>query len=317
MIRLQGEYVAIKNRLRAIDRFAWPGLESILPDPYSRQSRWLRQHWYHPASVVAASLTELEHSFRSVDSRKAGLDWLPAFQQLAQQTLDLYGTDAIDFTLLQDELAREQEQLAALEQREKTVWQKTVRPLYRQQHPQRHLETIWGVGEQSAAIYVSFIGPTNRFPSLRHFRGWHGMIPNSRQSGSSESKGLRISQAGPDPIKRISYLNAEIARRYDPQIAAIYYDQLVNKGKHHRQAICACATHLLDRVYTILKENRPYQLRDVDNTPVEPAQARTIIADRYRVTDEMRRRNSRHARRERKEHRLEKKRGKGGSQSRS
>ena len=33
-------------------------------------------------------------------------------------------------------------------------------------------------------------------------------------------------------------LDAEIARRYDPQIAAIYYDQMMRKGKHHKQAVC-------------------------------------------------------------------------------
>jgi transposase len=267
MIRMQEELVAIKNRLRSIDRFAWPGLELILKDIYGRQARWLRQQWYDPAQVVVTSLTEIEHSFRSVIGEKAQLDWLASFRELAQQVVALYGSDAIDYTCLQQELTREQEQMSHLERRVKDVWQQVVQPLYHQLHPQRHLETIWGVGEQSAAIYVSFIGPADRFPSLRHFRGWHGMIPNSRQSGASEGKGLRISKAGPDPIKRFSYLNAEVARRYDPQIAAIYYDQIVNKGKHHRQAICACATHLLDRVYTILKENRPYELREADGNP--------------------------------------------------
>ena len=52
----------------------------------------------------------------------------------------------------------------------------------------------------------------------------------------------------------------------DPQIAAIYYAQIMQHGKDHYQGICACATHLLDRIWTILKEDRPYELRDVDGT---------------------------------------------------
>jgi hypothetical protein len=43
---------------------------------------------------------------------------------------------------------------------------------------------------------------------------------------------------------------------------------MMYRGKHHSQAICACATHLLDRVYVILKEDRPYELRDVDGMPI-------------------------------------------------
>jgi hypothetical protein len=219
--------------------------------------------------------------------------------------------------LLQQEVSREQEQLACLEKREETVWKETVRSLYRQLHPSRHLETLYGVGEKGAAVYASFIGRADRFPNNRHFRGWHGMIPDSRQSGDAESKGLHISQAGPDPVKKFGYLDAGIARRFDPQIAAIYHDQMVKKGKHHNQAVCACATHLLDRVYVILKEDRPYELRDADGVSVTPEQARAIIAERYVVPEEVRKRNNRRSRKQRTERRMEHKQQKKGKRSRS
>ena len=131
------------------------------------------------------------------------------------------------------------------------------------------------------------------------------MVPRSRQSGESESKGLRISRAGPDLVKKFAFLDADSARQRDPQIAALYYDQMVNKGKHHTQAVCACATHLLDRVRVIMTEDRPYELRDVDGAPVTPEQGRAIVVEHYTVPDEVRRRNSRRARRERAERRLE------------
>jgi len=43
---------------------------------------------------------------------------------------------------------------------------------------------------------------------------------------------------------------------HDP-VTAIYYDQMVNKGKHHVQAICCCGTHLLDRVRVMLRDGGP------------------------------------------------------------
>lgn len=103
-----------------------------------------------------------------------------------------------------------------LEQEAEKVWQETVRPLYRRLHASRHVETLYGVGEESAAVYTGFIGRAGRFPDNRHFRGWHGMVPASSQSGEAESKGLSISQAGPDLIKKFSYLGADVARRFDP-----------------------------------------------------------------------------------------------------
>jgi hypothetical protein len=112
-------------------------------------------------------------------------------------------------------------------------------------------------------------------------------------------------------VKKYAYLNADVARRHDPQIAAIYYDQMVNKGKHHNQAVCACATRLLDRVQAVLREDRPYDLRDVNGRPVTPEEARAIIAEHYKVPEEVRKRNTRRARKKRREERMERQQQKG------
>lgn len=311
--RLQTQTTAIKNRLRDVDRFAWPGLDRIFRDLYSPTARFFHRTWYDPAHVVTAGVDAVRRTFRAFAGQQEDLDWVPDLCQLAIQVLQLYALTALDYGILQQQLGRELEHLEYLEQRADTLWRNTVRPLYHQLHPSRHLETLYGVGEQGAAVYVSFIGRVQRFPDQRHFRGWHGLIPDSRQSGDVESKGLHISQAGPDLIKRFGYLNANIARQYDPQIAAIYYDQMVRKGNHHHQAVCACATHLLDRIYVILKEDRPYQLRDVNHNPVTPQQARSLIAEHYTVPDEVRQRNNRRARKLRAEQRLERKLKRKGS----
>ena len=116
---------------------------------------------------------------------------------------------------------------------------------------------------------------------------------------------MRITQAGPNPVKKYGYLNADVARRWAPQIGFIYHDQMVHKGKHHTQAVCACATHLLDRVRIILLEDRPYELQDVDGTPVTRKEARAIVVERYTVPEEVRQRSNKRARRERAQRRAE------------
>jgi transposase len=313
--RVQTHITAIKNRLRDTDRFAWPGLEQVFSAIFSPTARLFRQTWYDPFRVLQAGLETVQHTFLPLLEPQNDLLWVENLVELASQVAKLYGPYALDYTLLQGEVCREQEHLGYLEKRKHSLWHDTIRPLYRQLHPSRNLETLYGVGELSAAVHASFVRNPHRFPNSRRFRGWHGMIPDSRQSGESESKGLHISQAGPDPIKKFSYIGADVARRYDPQIAAIYHDQMINKGKHHKQAVCACATHLLDRVFLILKEDRPYELRDVDGTPVTPKQARAIIAERYTVPEEVRTRNNRRVRKERKERRLERKHDKRGKRS--
>ncbi len=311
--RLTDLATSIQNRLQAIDRFAWPGLECVLSETAAPLTRWFRERWYDPQRVLAAGINGLQDAWEKTAPKSADLpawaEWVPALVRLAEEVLALYGSDSpyLDYTYLQAEVTREQALLAMVQAEHHELQLKTVRPLYRQLHSSRNLETLYGVGQDGAAVYFSFIGAPGRFPDHAAFRGWSGMIPRSSQSGASEAKGLPISQAGPDLIKKFSFMGAETARLWDPQIAAIYYDQVAHHGKHHTQAVCTCATHLLDRIWTILKEDRPYELRDVDGTPVTAEHARRIITERYTVTPELRQRNNQRTRRERKERQAEKK----------
>ncbi len=301
--RLSRSIVALQNRLRAIDRFAWPELTPrVFTDPYSSTARWFREHWYDPQRVLTAGATALRQGRSDpTETPENQGDWATELVRLAHQVVELYGTSGrfIDFEALQAEVTRLQARLVILEDQFDTVRLQVVRPLYRQLHPSRNLETIKGIGQDSAAVYLSFIGDPHRFATTRRLRGWSGMVPNSKQSAHTEVKGLRITQAGPALIKKYLYLDAEIARQWDPQIAAIYYDQMVNKGKHHLQAVCTCATHLLDRILIVLRDDRPYQLRDIKGQPVTVEEARALIADHYTVPEEIRKRNNKRTRQER------------------
>lgn len=306
--RLTARIQAIQRRLYAMDHLGWPDLHRrVFRRPFGPAARWFRDHFYDPRQVVQAGLSGLRQAWRQAAAWNGDETWLEPLLSLAQEVVALYGEDYLDYQALAAEVQREQRRLAALEAEARFVRLKVTRPRYRQLHPRRHLETIKGVGQDGAAVYVAFVGDVHRFASRRAFRGWSGLIPYSAQSGEREGKGLHITQAGPNLLKKYAYLEAESARQWDPQIAAIYYDQMVHKGKHHKQAVCACATHLLDRIRVILTENRPYELRDVEGNPVTPQQARAIIAERYTVPEEVRRRNTRYARRERAERRAERK----------
>jgi len=308
--KLQKWATAIHNRLIDIDHFAWPGLENIFGDRFGRAARWFRAQYYNPAAVVAAGSAGMHKAWQDsqIDGKDAG-EWIEALVALAGEILTLYGPSSpyLEWASLQAEVQREQAQLDLFETLIDQVRRQEVHPRYQQLHPSGHLESLQGVGLDSAAVYASFIGDAKRFPSVAHLRGWSGLIPKSSQSANSEASGLSITQAGPALIKKYAYLDADVARRYDPQIAAIYYDQMVRKNKHHDQALCACATHLLGRIRAILLDQRPYELRDVDGTPLTKKQAREIVQQRYHVPEEVRKRNNKRARRERAEQRNERK----------
>ena len=304
---------AIKNRVQAWERAFWPGLEHVVGDVFAPWVRRWREGWYDPWQLHTADPRQLAHFLVEAGADPQQVENLAAgLQAVARRAVALFGTPQgaasayLDYADLQDQVLRELRLLAAYEAEHHAV-RRRVQRLYRQIHPSRDLESLQGVGEDGAAVYVFFIHDVERFTSQKEFRGWSGMVPASDQSGDVEKKGLRITCAGPDLIKKYAYINAEVARQWDPQIAAIYYDQLVHKGKHHNQAVCACATHLLDRVRAVLRDGRPYQLRDSDGQPVTWQEARAIVTERYHVPEEVRQRSTQRTRKARRHQRAERK----------
>ena len=305
---------AIKNRVQAWERAFWPGLEQVVGDLFAPWVRRWREVWYDPWQLQEAETPPLADFLVEAGADPEEVESLATkLQAVARRAVGLYGTPQggyspyVDYATVQEQVLRELRIFALYEEEHRAV-RRQVQALYRRLHPSRDLETIKGVGEDGAAVYFFFIGQVERFVLQKDFRGWSGLIPQSDQSGDVEKKGLRITKAGPDLVKKYAYINAEVARQWDPQIAAIYYDQVVNKGKHHCQAVCCCGTHLLDRVRAVLRDGRPYVVCDGDGTPVTWQEARAIIAERYHVPDEVRKRNSARARKVRRDRRAERKR---------
>jgi len=283
---------ASKNRVGAIDQWAWLGWP--VKDPHGPTARWLRRHWYNPWRVSSAGADAVADAWRKAHPDCQGEpEWLSPLMRQAERVIELYGScERIDYEQLRAYVTRQQERWQHLEAEKHRLRLQRVRPLYRRLHPSRYLESLQGVGQDSAAVYIALIGDVHRFPSLRQFRGWTGMVPYSRQTGQTQAQGLRLTQAGPDLIKATAYRNAEVARLWDPQIAAVYHRQMMEYGKHHLQAVCACATDLLNRIYAILRDQRPYELRDVDGTPVSNNEGRRICLRDYHVPQEVRKRRN-------------------------
>jgi hypothetical protein len=179
--RLATQITAVKNRLQAIDRFAWPGLEEhVFADPFAPVAHFFREHWYDLRPVAQAGANAIRQQWEaSVVDAGDGDAWVNPLITLAQQVLTLYGTDGqfLDFGQLQAEVQRDQAWLTWLEQQHHTLRMRTARPLYRAVHPSRNLETLKGVGQDSAAVYASFIGDPRRFRSTCLFAAGPAWCP--------------------------------------------------------------------------------------------------------------------------------------------
>ena len=63
---------------------------------------------------------------------------------------------------------------------------------------------------------------------------------------------------------------------------------MVRKGHHHKQALCAVATRLVNRIGRVLRTGKAYDLRDIDGTPITLAEGKAIVAEQFTIPPEIR-----------------------------
>jgi transposase len=288
--RIVGQQTAIQQRLRDLTQWTWGGWAQLVPAPYRK---WVMWNFYDPWTVTALGEAWLRVRLQE-EMPHASTDWLAAWIARAEERKQLYAEPVVvDFDHVTQFIHRELEALHWLAQRRSALVKELFLPLYRQLFPDDVLVSLRGVGERSAAIYHGFIVTLQRFPNNKRFVQWTGMAPRSFQSGTVQHQRMRLSKQGPNLIKMTLYQNAQVARNWDIQLAQVYYDQMVNHGKHHTQAVCAVASHLASRIYAILRDQRPYELRDLQDHPISPKQARAYILEHLQVPEDIRKQRKR------------------------
>ena len=176
-----------------------------------------------------------------------------------------------------------------MEEAESAAIAKRLEQLYLEVHPTDNLRTIPGVGDHTAPIFLATVGDPARFRSQSSFANYCGIVPGASQSAGSEAKGLRMTKAGPAIMRWALFQAGGIVRAHDPQLACVYYREMVHNGKTHMQAMGAVMSHMSARILAVLREDKPYDLRDMDGRPVSREEARKIILSKYQVPEEIRR----------------------------
>lgn len=296
--RLEDEVSAIKRRLLDLVRWAYPAIEAVLPDFRTNLSLAILHDLIDPDRVAKARRTTL---LRFVADHASGnhphagpfaeglVDGLKA---AAVETQRLHGA-TVDFPRLQLEVALEVDRLRLIET-QLTRLGREVEALYGKLHPSDALRTIPGIGVALAPLVLGVLHEARRFAGLHQLRGFCGLFPRTNSSGGTDRPGQAITQSGNNRIKRALYLAADAARRMDPGLAEVYWRLMVRKGHHHKQALCAVATRLVNRIGKVLHTGEAYELRDTDGTPISAAQGKAIVAERFSIPSEIRNARRRH-----------------------
>jgi Transposase IS116/IS110/IS902 family len=165
---------------------------------------------------------------------------------------------------------------------------------YRWADPGQLARTLPGLGQVGGPVLAAVIGAASRFPTGGHFKSYLGLTPRASETGDTDRKGQPMSKAGSRLLRSTLVRAADHARKQDPQLAKIYYLQIVERGAGHLKALCVVAARLAERAWAVMHRRMPYVICDTTGEPVTIEQAKQIIAEQWAVPAEVRtRRRSR------------------------
>ena len=258
--RLEDEATAIKRRMLDLIRWACPAIEAVLPDLRTNLSLAILHDLFDPAVVAKTRRTTLPR-FTARNASGSHPHTGPFAETLVDgltlavaETKRLHGT-AVDFGLVQLEVVFEVDRLR-LPETQLTRLGREIETVYAKLHPTDALRTIPGIGLALGPLMFGVLHDVTRFAGLHQLRGFCGMYPRVNSSGSADRPGQAITQSGNNRIKRALYLAADAARRIDPGLAVVYWRFMVRKCHHHKQALCAVATRLVNRIGKVLRTDQ-------------------------------------------------------------
>jgi transposase len=285
--RLAHECSRHRQRIRSLLQLAAPQMSVALGEELGKGALSVLERYGDPRKLVRLGPSRLAE--RLIKATRGAWRRERAEQMIAaaREAIELWeGLEGCDFEEIAEDLAAECRLIARIEAELRELDTRAA-GLLAEIDPEGLFVSMPGFAERTATTVAGRLGDHTRFRNAAAIRSFIGMIPGTDQSGETESH-PHLTKAG-DPILRQGlFMAAEAARRLDPQLAEIYHRQMVLKGNHHTKAVCAVATALSTRLGAVLREQRPYELRDVNGDPVDPATARRIIAERYTVPAEIR-----------------------------
>lgn len=242
-----------------------------------------------PTVVLATGLDALSALIAKASHGQQGEARAKRWLAAAEAAVELYGnSEAVAFAELADEVLSEIRLLRAAEaELERHASEREDR--YLAVDPEGLARSLPGIAEVGGPALVACMGSATRFATSARFRSFTGLTPRASETGETDRKGQPMSKAGNALLRTTLVRAADNARHQDPQLARIYYVQMTQRGKDHLGALCVVAAHLADRAWRVMHRGTPYVVQDIDGRPVNPQEAKAVIAERYTVTEEVRR----------------------------
>jgi transposase len=248
------------------------------------------ERWADPNALLRAGKSRLTAVISKASNGHLGAERAKEWIDAARSAVELYeGDTAVAFADLAAEIATDVRLLRAIEA-ERASHAERREAAYLRVDPEEIARSLPGVAEVGGPVIVSAMARPGRFARGEQFKCFTGLVARSSETGESDRKGQPMSKAGPSTLRTQLQRSADTARTQDPQLARVYYVQMVERGANHTKALCVVAAHLAERAWAVMVRGTPYVVRDTDGRPVSQAEAKAMIAEHWTVPEEVRRR---------------------------
>lgn len=297
------ERAALDRRVRATDRLTRLGAEhkvrikdlvrQLLPmtpltGDLGAADLAVLERWADPNALLRAGHKRVTAVIVKASNNHQGTERAAQWVAAAQAAVELYdGHPAVAFCDLAAEVATEVRLLRAV-QAELAAHAAERETAYRWVDPLELARSLPGLADVGGPAVVAAMGDPARFRRGKQFRAFTGLTPRASETGDTDRKGQPMSKAGSSLLRTTFVRAADTARKQDPQLARIYYVQMVERGKDHLGALCVVAANLAERTWAVMDRGMPYVICDTDGHAVEPDDAKKIIAQHWTVPAEVR-----------------------------
>jgi transposase len=242
-----------KRRILSILDRVFPEYETLFSDVFIKSSRALLERATTAAEFADADLDELTAVLKQKSRGRFGVQKAEALQAAARESLGmtrLGGVASFELRALLDQITFLEQQVAAVEQQIETLLASIA----------QHVTDIKGISPVMAASLIAEIGDVHRFQRFESLVAYTGIDPSVFASGEFKAAETHMSKRGSPHLRRALWLSAITASQSNPDLAE-YLRRRLDEGKPWGTAIGAVARKLLSRIYVILKQNRPYEVR--------------------------------------------------------
>jgi len=247
----------LKRKIICVLDQVFPEYQNIFSDIFGTTSKEILLRYSSPAELEDLSVDVLASLLSELSRKQIGVEKANELTNAAKSSFGIrFCRDSFSFQLrlMLEQIKYIESQIKETEAEINKIMGKVS----------SQITTIPGIGEILGAVILGEIGDINKFDNQRKLVAFAGIDATVKQSGEFESTNNKMSKRGSSYLRRALYQAALVAcvgRKPDPVLSK-FYRKKIAEGKHHNVVIGAVMRKMCNIIYSVLTNDRPYEVRE-------------------------------------------------------